>query len=304
MNKRIIYGIIGLALILVIVIILVLFNEHVKIQRRTIPVPPSSLEIAFKTSNEILLTWIDEAMNETGYRIYRDGKEIATRPKDTESFTDYDVEPSTEYEYTVVAYNINGESRLSVIKTKSKNPPLTVRINKIGVRDNGEDGLRDWVDNHGEVYLGVIVGDGMTIRTRRLPASGFYFYKDNSSRDFNELIFSTASVGEHLEIYIIGIEHDYSGLGDDLLIEALNYAILHSLGTIPSLICTVARVDLKTPIEEIGGFRDEFLGEYNEYWGASDNWGVRKEPYFIECDKGNGQIGLQIWFTIESPLLP
>jgi hypothetical protein len=100
------------------------------------------------------------------------------------------------------------------------------------------------------------------------------------------------------------LEHDYGGLGDDLLIEALNFAVMNSFDTIPSLILSLAVVDFKTEITEIGGFRDDFLGDYNHSWSASDNWGVSKEPYYKECDKGNGITGLQLWFSINSSLLP
>lgn len=269
-------------------------------QANVVPDPPSALRISNVTSQQVELEWQDEATNELGYGVYRNGSKIDELSKDSTSYIDYTVEPSTIYEYAVVAYNKAGESEKATVRVKSRNPGIVVRLDKIGVRDNGEDLFRDLV-NSGEIYIGVIVSDDTNPpQKRRLPAKGFYKLADDDELEIGELIYVTSYVGEYLIISIMGLEHDCMGLGDDLLIEALNYAVTSPMGPLTSAILTVAGADFKKPITEIGGFRDDFLGEYYEHWPASDNWGIGK--HYIECDKGDGKIGLRIWFTIKSPM--
>ena len=56
------------------------------------------------------------------------------------------------------------------VPTPEPNPSITVKLNRIGVFDNGEDSLRDM--DGGEIYLGVIITDGEKTTKSRLPTFG------------------------------------------------------------------------------------------------------------------------------------
>lgn len=77
------------------------------------PVAPSGLTITKRecTSSVYMLTlvWRDNATNETGYRVYRDGALIATRPADATGFQDFPPYGGP-HTYGVEAYNSAGAS--------------------------------------------------------------------------------------------------------------------------------------------------------------------------------------------------
>ena len=64
-------------------------------------------------SVQISLTWTDNASNEDGYRVYRDGTKLTDLPADSTSYVDI-APASGSYDYSVTAYNASGESKASV----------------------------------------------------------------------------------------------------------------------------------------------------------------------------------------------
>jgi len=78
------------------------------------PAAPTKLVISARvcdgTSYTVTLSWIDNANNEDGYRVYRDGKPIAVLKADATSYTDVPpgYGPST---YEVEAFNAAGVSK-------------------------------------------------------------------------------------------------------------------------------------------------------------------------------------------------
>ena len=83
------------------------------------PSAPSDFFVGRSTEDSILLSWMDNATDEDGYRIYRsndDGpyQEIADLAADTEIYNDTNasggVTSGVKYTYYVVAYNTDGES--------------------------------------------------------------------------------------------------------------------------------------------------------------------------------------------------
>ncbi|MDH5506081.1 MAG: fibronectin type III domain-containing protein [Anaerolineae bacterium] len=85
------------------------------------PAAPSSLgEVTtWGTSTcTVTLTWKDNASNESGFRIYRDGKLIGTVGANTTKFTDPDAPAGLGYNYSVKAYNNAGESSAATVKSK------------------------------------------------------------------------------------------------------------------------------------------------------------------------------------------
>jgi len=88
-----------------------------------VPIPPpdapARLRIADWMCNEkryaLTLTWIDQADNEEGYRVYRDGTLIATLAANTTSFTE---EPPSgaPHTYGVEAFNATGASQRPTVQ--------------------------------------------------------------------------------------------------------------------------------------------------------------------------------------------
>lgn len=64
-------------------------------------------------SVNITLTWVDKADNEAGYRIFRDGAKITDLPAGSTSYSDI-APTSGSYQYTVAAFNADGESASKV----------------------------------------------------------------------------------------------------------------------------------------------------------------------------------------------
>lgn len=264
------------------------------------PEAPSDLMAEPLSATEIKLTWIHNSRNELGFKIVRNDQIIYDLPENSEEYVDSGLRPATNYEYEVIAHNIAGESDSDLYIARTKNPPIRIWIDKIGVTDNGEEYYRELFDKSGEVFIGIVVSDNKTTTQRRLPARNFYHLADNEVMSVEILAFSTGEVGECLKLDIIGFEND-GGLGDELLCRALNTALKSSMGGLSSLILTIAGVDFTDTFREIIGFEDDYLGEYQCEWTSSDNWGVGKYAD-IQCKKYDGNVGLRLWFRVECPI--
>lgn len=262
------------------------------------PLPPKDLIVKKVSSTQIDLEWEDASNNELGFRIIRDDEPIRELPEDSTSFSDYELKPSTVYEYEIIAYNNAGESPKASVVIKTKNPRLVVRLDRIGVIDNGEDFFRELIDKHGEIFIGVVVKDGINTWKRRLPAEGYYKLADNTAIEVRELIFTSDAIGDYLSINIIGFEND-GGTAEELLVQALNIAATSSFGPLGSIMLSLAGVGFTDTFKDIANLKDDYLGEYNEEWPQSDNWGIGSYED-IRCNKGDG-IGLRLWFTVSTP---
>lgn len=87
------------------------------------PVPPSQLEAVGGANNSVSLSWVDNATNETGYRVYRstngnDFTAVVTLPANANAYTDQSTVSQTAYYYYVKGINASGEG----------NPGNTVQI--------------------------------------------------------------------------------------------------------------------------------------------------------------------------------
>jgi hypothetical protein len=80
------------------------------------PSTPTNLKATALSSTEVRLTWTDQASDEDGFYVERNGARVITLGSNASSFTDTNLTPGTEYEYRVQAYNNdNGESAYSNI---------------------------------------------------------------------------------------------------------------------------------------------------------------------------------------------
>ncbi len=77
------------------------------------PDAPISLSGQALSTSEIELNWTDNSDDEDGFRIYRDGSEVATVGANVTSFKDTGLSAGTTYTYYVAAYNTHGESSSS-----------------------------------------------------------------------------------------------------------------------------------------------------------------------------------------------
>jgi hypothetical protein len=82
------------------------------------PRAPTGLAATAQSSDQINLTWKDNARDETGFRIERrtgggDYAELGTTGANATSFEDADLTAGTTYTYRVCAYNAAGDSRYS-----------------------------------------------------------------------------------------------------------------------------------------------------------------------------------------------
>jgi fibronectin type 3 domain-containing protein len=73
------------------------------------PLAPTGLT-ATPNSNQVALRWVDNANNETSYRVLRNGTLIATLTANSTGYTNMSLLPGTTYTYTVQAVNSAGVS--------------------------------------------------------------------------------------------------------------------------------------------------------------------------------------------------
>ena len=76
------------------------------------PATPTNLTATAASSSQINLAWTDNATNETGYYVERDGTRIATLGANVSSYSDTGRAAGTTYNYRVQAYNAYGASAL------------------------------------------------------------------------------------------------------------------------------------------------------------------------------------------------
>ena len=94
-------------------------NESSATTLATVPVAPSSLTVSAISSSRIYLTWLDNATNESGFKVERkEGtggtySQIGAVGSDTISYSDTGLTPETDYCYRIRAYNGVGDSNYS-----------------------------------------------------------------------------------------------------------------------------------------------------------------------------------------------
>jgi len=83
------------------------------VQVPSIPGPPTDVEADAISQNDVDVSWTDASMDETGFKLYRDGTLIADLLSDTTEYRDTGLECGISHSYYLVAYNANGESAAS-----------------------------------------------------------------------------------------------------------------------------------------------------------------------------------------------
>ncbi len=117
------------------------------------PNAPSALSTTTVLSNQINLSWTDNATNELGFRIERclgaacaDFTEVGVAPANTPSFQDTGVSTGNTYRYRVRSYNGVANSGYSAIATGNTNVPAAPSL--LGAAPQGETQIDiAWQDN-------------------------------------------------------------------------------------------------------------------------------------------------------------
>lgn len=270
------------------------------------PEAPSNLVAQSLSATDIKLTWRDNSNNELGFQVIRDGQVLCDLPECSEEYLDGGLRPATNYRYEVIAYNLVGENTSGLYVVRTKNPPIRVWIDKIGVHENGEEGelLREYdllgKPGKGEVRIGLVVTDGKTTIEKRLPSKGVYELLRDEVIPVDSLLFETKEVGDYLRFFATAYEDD-GGLGEQLIYKALDIATGSYINMPTSILLKLAGVDFAKIYAELFGAEDDWLGSYVSEWTSSDNWGVGNYVD-IKCKRDNGNIGLRLWFRVVCPV--
>lgn len=122
----------------------------------TPPDAPSNLTATAVTGTQVDISWVDNSVIETGFKIERRSGanphiEVATVPEDTTSYSDFGLEPMTTYWYRVRATNFAGDSGYSneaSATTLPDFPPYAPQVLQVLTTTADQAHLR-WSDNSG-----------------------------------------------------------------------------------------------------------------------------------------------------------
>ncbi|MDE0950593.1 MAG: M12 family metallo-peptidase [Halioglobus sp.] len=94
---------------------------------QTPPQSPTNLSSSAMGPNQIELDWTDQSSNESGFVLERseDGtqfSQFASVPENTTNYTDADLQPDTQYDYRIGAWNSSGQSGYSNVATATTDP--------------------------------------------------------------------------------------------------------------------------------------------------------------------------------------
>lgn len=248
--------------------------------------------------NVVNLQWADNSFDEDGFRIYRNNSVIANVGTNISTYQDTGLEANTTYHYSILAYNQSGDSIASLLTLKTPNPPITVRLDGIGVYDNRENWTRG---EDGEIYIYVVVSDGInSTGILRFPQIEGQHYKlaKNETVSLGTTVFSENEVGDYLTLTIIGYEDDGGGF-EPLVYQALDIAIESQLPTGTPLLLGIFDTSLVSLIGQFFGEEDDWLGSFEYTWDSTDNWGIGNYQD-IPCEDERGTQCLRLWFSISS----
>jgi hypothetical protein len=146
------------------------------------PAPPSDLTIVDRKCNakvhQITLQWSDNAQDEAGYRVYRDGELIATLPENSTSLMD-NAPYGGPFTYAVESFNNVGSSTQMQVTESEACALATARISGVvwndnngnGFQDGGEGGLGGY-----NVWLGQGACNSSGYRTTTTAGNGAYSF--------------------------------------------------------------------------------------------------------------------------------
>jgi hypothetical protein len=263
---------------------------------------PTNLAVD-SSATSIKIRWTEPSKNAKVFVIFRNGSDVAYVSGSHNTFTDTDLRPATQYDYSVIAVNLAGQSQISSLSTKTLNPPITVTIFAVGVHENGQEGVGIFNAQYGNVDAAVFVTDDKTNYKTRLPSKGYYELRENDQTSTGVTVFTTAEVGDNLSIAVIGNEHNGNGL-ENFLADIAGWATNEEIVGFPwSLLTGSAGADdaLGDMYKQLAGLGDHPMGNYVAQWNVDNNWGVGTYSD-IGCTRPDGQVGLRLWIQITCPV--
>jgi hypothetical protein len=202
------------------------------------------------------------------------------------------LEPASDYKFEVSASNVAGRSRVVTCRARTKNPGLWIDLARIGIYDNCEGGLRDFIDPAGEIYLYVVATDGNTTVEKRFPDTEGSYYKLDSGATvaINDRFFEVPEVGDYLKVCVIAYEMD--GSDSERAIAAALEPVLTSAITGGADLSMLGMFDLGLSgiIADLAGFEDDLVGQLEFTWTDLRDWGA---GYHTEENKD-----LRLWLEI------
>ncbi|MDQ7084902.1 MAG: hypothetical protein Q9M36_08190 [Sulfurovum sp.] len=87
---------------------------------KPMPSAPSAFESISIKSDGAVLSWSDTSNNETGFRLYQNAILLATLPANSTQYTVEGLQRVSTYDYTLVAYNNEGESNPAALSLRTK----------------------------------------------------------------------------------------------------------------------------------------------------------------------------------------
>jgi subtilisin-like proprotein convertase family protein len=157
---------------------------------------PATLVASVHSHSTIQLTWLDNALTEAGYRIYRSKAggefvELVNLSPDIESYLDTGLEGNTVYAYRLSAYNAGGDSEFALVETMTfEAPPLTpvnlraentiteITLNWKDVADNEDEFVIERSTGNADfVVLKILVSDLSTYIDNDVVYGDLYTYR-------------------------------------------------------------------------------------------------------------------------------
>jgi len=234
---------------------------------KQLPLAPSGISGTSTSCTSISLQWQDNAQNEEGYRIYRNGTFLSTLKSNSQTYRDYGLKAATRYKYTVKSYNQIGESNSISCFVQTINPPLNINIDYIGVKFDHDPTIK----GPGDIRLFVMISDGINEVHTVVPSENIYYIlNDYETIEVNRLVFSTPSVGDHIKISIVAYEDDDNWITNMLL---------DNLPTLLSTFLNPTIGELVAGYQELAGKplfadNDDLVGSYDGFWSSSQSWGI------------------------------
>ena len=151
-----------------------------------IPTPPSDLALTVNGTEEISLLWVDNSINEDGFRVYRglagDNFSLLAEVSANEtSYTDNGLTQNTTYYYHVTSYNSFGESTPQEAQSATTEAELPIAPIVTAATSSSSEILLEWTDSIYEdgykVYRSEVGGE-LGVLVAELPADQLEFLDD------------------------------------------------------------------------------------------------------------------------------
>jgi uncharacterized lipoprotein YddW (UPF0748 family) len=130
-----------------------------------LPALPGSFSATVISQTEISLSWQDNATNEDGYEVVRDGNVIATLPAGSMSYDDTGLSAATAYTYTVRATSACGSSNDAQSESATTLPYPPAAPTNLQASTTGQQVTLTWEDNATNEEQYEVLRDGGVVAT-------------------------------------------------------------------------------------------------------------------------------------------